>query len=126
MMTTIANCDGVSVDDNIVLIWDTGEATKHLFEFIPPGGYRVLRKKHHVLLGGSTDHSVKTSTVFDVGYLSGVLLLPPDVRIGYNIFSAGQLTHLRTVQNSDGTFYVLAIDGSIISRGRLVVTVFST
>jgi hypothetical protein len=72
-----------------------------------------------VLLGGSTDHSVKTSTVFDVGYLSGVLLLPPDVRIGYNIISAGQLTHLRTVQNSDGTFYVLAIDGSIISRGRV-------
>jgi hypothetical protein len=72
------------------------------------------------LLGGSTDHSVKISTVLDVGYLSGVLLLPPDVRIGYNIVSTGQLTHLRTVQNSDGTFYVLAVDGSIISRGRVV------
>jgi hypothetical protein len=64
---------------------------KHPLEFILNGSYHISRKKDHALLGGSTDHSVKTSTVFDVGYLSGVLLLPPDVRIGYNIMSACSL-----------------------------------
>jgi hypothetical protein len=69
---------------------------------------------------GSNDRNVDTSSIFDVGFLRNVLLLPPEVNIGYNnIISAGQLGHLRTVQDADGQFYVLNSAGDVISKGHV-------
>jgi hypothetical protein len=107
-------------NDNIVLIWDTG-AAKHLFEYVPDDAYLVRNRKNKVLLGGSSNHAVCTSTVFDAGFLNGVLLLPESIKIGYNIISAGQLSQLRTVQDTNGKFYVLNTDGDVISIGHVEI-----
>jgi hypothetical protein len=89
-------------------------------QFVPKGGVNVRQRQFTVLLGGSSNHAVKTPSVFDVGFLRNVLLLPKHVRIGYNnIISAGQLSHLHTVQDVNSKFYVLNDKGDIISRGHV-------
>ena len=51
--------------------------------------------------------------------MQDVLLLPEDVKIGYNIISAGQLHHLRTVQDTDGNSFVVKLIGDVISKGYI-------
>jgi hypothetical protein len=84
---------------------------------MPDGGHSVTNKGYRGLLGGSSKHAVRTASTFDIGLLRNMLLLPDDVRIGYNIISAGQLHSLRTVQDTDGNFYVLNCVGDVISGG---------
>jgi hypothetical protein len=101
---------------DMVLLWDMG-AARHIFESMPDGGgHSVTNKGYRVLLGGSSKHAVRTASTFDIGLLRSVLL-PDEVRIGYNIISAGQLHRLRTVQDTDGIFYLLNCVGDVISGG---------
>ena len=104
--------------NDAVLIWDTG-AARHVFEFVPQGSSNIKDRKYKILLGGSSKHAVKTSSTFSVGFLQDVLLLPEDVKIGYNIVSAGQLDHLRTLQDTDGNFFVVSSVGDVISKGYI-------
>jgi hypothetical protein len=115
--TVSVNTQKVS-KDNVVLIWDTG-AARHLFEYVPEGAFRIRDKPYKVLLGGSSKHSVSTTKVFSVGVIRDALLLPDDVRIGYNIISAGQLQYLRTVQDVNGKFYVTNSKGDVLSQGHI-------
>jgi hypothetical protein len=77
----------------------------------PDGSNGIRKKNYRVLVGGNSDHAVDTSTVFNVGFLKDVLLLPSAIKIGYNIISAGQLDNLHTVQSIDGTFSVVNMNG---------------
>jgi hypothetical protein len=102
--------------NGVKLIWDTG-AAEHLFSYVPTGSSTLRNKSYKVFLGGSSDHGVNTSKVFDCGFLRDVLLLPYSVQIDCSIISAGKLKGLRTIQSMDGKFYVVSNTGVVISKG---------
>jgi hypothetical protein len=79
----------------------------------------VQDKSYKILLGGSSKHAVQTSSTFSAGFLKNVLLLPKDVGIEYKNVSAGQLHHLRTVQDTDGNFFVVNSVGDVLSKGYI-------
>jgi hypothetical protein len=72
-----------------------------------------------ILLGGSTEHRLKINRIFDVGCLTRVMLVDrvPTELVGYDIISAGRLRHLRTVQCSTDSFYVVDSDNYVVSGG---------
>jgi hypothetical protein len=55
-----------------ILIWDTG-ASEHLFQYLPHNAHGVRDKKFNVLLGGSSNHKVRTSYIFSIGFLQEAL-----------------------------------------------------
>jgi hypothetical protein len=118
MLSTDRNVNAVGPVVMTDLIWDTG-ASEHLFEKLP-ANYRNLRDKDcGLLLGGSAEHKLKIHKVFDVGCLRTVMLVDrtPQDRVGYDIISAGRLRHLRTVQCSRDSFYVVDTDNYTVSGG---------
>jgi hypothetical protein len=109
---------GVKFEVDEILIWDTG-ASEHLFQYLPHDARDLREKKFNVLLGGSSNHKVRTSYTFSIGFLNDVLLLPTNLNIGYNIVSAGKLDSLRTCQYDKDKFYVVDEGGSIVSKGHI-------
>jgi hypothetical protein len=102
--------------EGIPLIWDTG-ASDDLFDVAPDGAFNFRNVRSSVLLGGSSQHEVHISTIFDVGHLHNVMLLPRTTRLGYCIVSAGKLKEFRTYQYDSDKFCVIDTDGVIISKG---------
>ena len=98
------------------MIWDTG-ASDDVFDIVPPGAYNFRTTTNSILLGGSSQHEIVIRTIFDIGFLKNVMLLPREVRVGCCIISAGKLNNLRTFQYDTNKFYVIDSNGGIISNG---------
>jgi hypothetical protein len=110
-------CEGKAIEfGSTPLIWDTG-AGDDVFDVIPPGARNFRSVNSSILLGGSTQHEVAITTMFDVGFLRNVLLLPRDMKLGCCIISAGKLRNLRTNQYDWNKFHVVDGNGFIISKG---------
>jgi hypothetical protein len=58
-----------------------------VFDVVPPGAHNFRSVNSSILLGGSNQHEVSITTMFDVGLLKNVLLLPRNVKLGCCIIS---------------------------------------